>query len=72
VGRQDADTTGLVPLDDRLEILGASSDYLILDAMRAKDSVGIGDEIVFSLNYAALLAVMDSGYVEKRYYGAPN
>jgi predicted amino acid racemase len=71
VGREDADVSGLVPLDDRLEILGASSDYLIVDVTRMDDRLDVGDEIVFSLNYAALLAAMDSEYVEKRYCGAP-
>lgn len=70
VGREDADVSGLQPLDPRLEILGASSDYLIVDVSRAEEDVRVGDEVVFSLNYAALLAAMDSGYVEKRYHGA--
>ena len=70
VGRQDADVPGLRPVDPRLEILGASSDYLVVDVSRAESAVRVGDELVFSLNYAALLAVMDSDYVEKRYRGA--
>ena len=71
LGREDVELTGLDPLDDRLRILGASSDYLIIDATRAKSRLRVGDEVVFALNYAALLAAMDSTYVEKRYHGAP-
>jgi predicted amino acid racemase len=70
VGREDADVSGLVPLDDRLEVLGATSDYLIVDVTRAGDAARVGEAIVFSMNYAALLAAMDSEYVEKRYQGA--
>jgi predicted amino acid racemase len=69
VGREDADVSGLVPLDDRLEVLGASSDYLIVDVTRVGRDVRVGDQLVFSMNYAALLAAMDSEYVEKRYQG---
>jgi len=70
VGREDADVSGLVPLDDRLEVMGASSDYLIVDVTRAEEGARVGDQLVFSMNYAALLAAMDSEYVEKRYQGA--
>jgi predicted amino acid racemase len=57
---------GLTPIDPRLKILGASSDYLVMDVTAAGDSVRVGDRIAFSLNYGALLAVMSSQYVEKR------
>lgn len=69
VGREDVDIDGLVPMDSRLSILGGSSDYLILDVSRARDDIRVGGEILFGLNYAALLAAMDSQYVEKRFRG---
>jgi predicted amino acid racemase len=69
VGREDVDIDGLVPMDSRLSILGGSSDYLILDVSRARDEIRVGGEILFGLNYAALLAAMDSQYVEKRFRG---
>jgi predicted amino acid racemase len=70
VGREDVDVEGLVPLDPRLRVLGASSDYLLVDVTRARGDVRVGDELVFSLSYGALLAAMDSEYVEKRFLGA--
>jgi predicted amino acid racemase len=70
VGREDVDVEGVSPLDSSLRILGASSDYLIVDVSRAKKKIRVGDEIVFGLRYAALLAAMDSQYVEKRFPGA--
>ncbi len=71
LGREDVDVEVLAPRDERLEIIGASSDYLILDVARAGGEIRVGDEIVFSLGYGALLAAMDSEYVEKRFVGAP-
>ena len=67
IGREDVDIEGLIPLDPRLRILGGSSGYVILDVSRAGGSVQVGDEIVFSLNYAALVAAMASPYIEKRH-----
>ncbi len=65
VGRQDILVSGLTPLQP-LEILGSSSDHIILDA---KDiDLKPGDEVPFSLNYGALLSVMTSPYVYKTYF----
>jgi predicted amino acid racemase len=70
VGREDVDVEGIAPRDARLRVLGASSDYLILDATAAGEEIGVGNELTFSLSYGALLAAMDSEYVEKRFRGA--
>jgi predicted amino acid racemase len=69
VGREDVPVDGLVPLEPALAILGASSDYLIVDVTAAAGRVRVGDEISFAPNYAALLALMSSAYVEKRVVG---
>jgi predicted amino acid racemase len=69
VGREDVVVEGLVPVDPRLAILGASSDYLIVDVTAAAGEVGVGSEIGFAPDYAALLALMSSPYVEKRVAG---
>lgn len=66
VGREDVEVEGIAPVDPRLKVLGASSDYLIVDVTGGAGAVRVGDEIAFSLNYAALLAAMTSQYVEKR------
>ena len=47
--------------------VGASSDYLVLDASGATGDIAVADRVVFSLGYGALLAAMDSEYVEKSY-----
>ena len=66
VGREDVDVEGMTPVDPRLAILGASSDYIIVDVSRAEHRVRVGDTLTFALNYSALLAAMTSEYVEKR------
>jgi predicted amino acid racemase len=66
LGRADVDVAGIAPIDSRMTILGASSGYLALDVSAVDTSLRIGDEVAFSLNYSALLAVMSSEYVEKR------
>ena len=66
VGREDVDVEGIAPLDPNLNILGASSGYLILDVSSAADDIRVGDEISFYLNYSALLAAMTSEYVKKQ------
>ena len=65
VGREDVDVNGIVPLDSRLTVLGASSGYLVIDATAAAGSMQVGDTLAFTLNYSALLTAMTSEYVKK-------
>jgi len=41
----------------------------VVDVTEARKDVRVGSELAFALSYAALLAAMDSEYVEKRYRG---
>jgi predicted amino acid racemase len=66
VGREDVDPQGLIACDPGVRVLGASSDCLILDVTDARVETAVGDVIAFFLGYGALLAAMDSVYVEKR------
>ena len=66
VGREDVQVEGLTPLDGRVRIIGASSGYLAADVTGSGGELRVGGQLVFSLNYAALLAVMTSEYVKKR------
>jgi predicted amino acid racemase len=69
IGREDMVLEGIVPLDERLEIIGASSGYLALDVSAARGELKVGDELAFFVSYSALLAAMTSEYVEKRLLG---
>ncbi len=68
VGRQDIDVSGLAPLDSRIEVVGASSDYLVVDTTGAQGVINVGNELVFNLNYSALLRSMTSCYVKKQVF----
>ncbi|MDF2545458.1 MAG: alanine racemase [Anaerosolibacter sp.] len=65
LGRQDVRLEGIMPKDDNVTILGASSDHLILDITDTETIYGLGDIMEFTVNYGALLAAMTSDYVEK-------
>lgn len=63
IGLQDVLVSGLTPRSD-IEILGASSDHIIVDA--SKIELKVGSELKFDLNYGALLSAMTSPYVFKK------
>ena len=65
LGREDVDVAGIVPCEPGVVILGASSDYLVVDVNAAAGPIHVGDELAFIPNYSALLSVMSSEYVEK-------
>lgn len=67
IGQQDAVPTGLTPLNPGVEVLGASSDHLILDVEAMDPPPHVGDAIRFAPNYAATLRLFTSAYVEKEY-----
>ena len=70
IGRQDAPPDGLIPLDPRIQVLGASSDHLVLDVDDLPEPPAIGDAIEFRPGYSAVLALFTSEYVAKEYIGA--
>ncbi|MEN2984639.1 MAG: alanine/ornithine racemase family PLP-dependent enzyme [Dictyoglomaceae bacterium] len=66
MGRQDIDPKGLIPEYSDIEILGANSDYLVVD-LGEHTELKLGDAIAFSLNYSALLQSFTSPFVRKIY-----
>jgi len=69
IGRQDIDHEGLACHDKGVEILGASSDHLIVDLSEAENTYHVGDFLGFSLTYSALLRAFTSKYVDRSYHG---
>ena len=67
LGRQDAPAEGLTPVDSRVEVLGASSDHLVLDVDALPVAPAIGEAIEFRPGYSATLGLCTSPYVEKRF-----
>ena len=65
IGLQDVDIKGCTPIDPKIKILGATSDHLVVRS--TGDILPIGKTVSFKLTYRALLRLMISPYVEKRY-----
>ena len=67
VGRQDVDPDNLYPLDEGVEVLGASSDHLILDVNNSQTQYKVGDVVRFRPSYSTLLRATTSSYVDRIY-----
>ncbi len=67
IGKQDVDTQGLVPIDHGIEIIGKSSDHMIIDVTKSNKKYRVGDIIPFKLKYGGILSAMTSDYVDKTY-----
>lgn len=65
VGKQDTNPDGMTPLNTEADILGASSDHLIMDVSR--EDYKVGDLVDFALDYGALLKLFTSEYVDRSY-----
>lgn len=64
VGRQDVPPGDLTPVDARVEVLGASSDHLVLDVDALPVPPAIGDALEFTPGYSAVLALCTSPYID--------
>ena len=63
-GTQDVAYEYLIPLDENIEIIGASSDHTIIN-LHGSDDYQVGDVVTFKLKYHALLHLYTSRYVKK-------
>ncbi|MCL2203859.1 MAG: alanine/ornithine racemase family PLP-dependent enzyme [Defluviitaleaceae bacterium] len=69
VGRQDTSYEGLASTLPGVDIIGASSDHLMVDVTRTAKPLQVGDTLTFSLSYGAILAGFTSKYVQRSYIG---
>lgn len=67
VGKQDTDIDSMEPVDDKIDILGGSSDHIILDVTKSDTEYKVGDVVRFTLGYGGMLKTATSAYVEKAY-----
>lgn len=65
IGREDVNPESLTAIDQRVGLLGASSDHLIIDIEAMDPTPEVGDKVHFHMGYSALLAAMTSEYVQK-------
>lgn len=66
IGLLDISPDFLIPYDENIEIVGASSDMLVLDMGSTERTYKVGDLVDFRLKYMGALGIMNSNYIEKR------
>jgi len=66
IGLLDISPDFLIPDDENIKILGASSDMLVIDLGEQQPGYKVGDLVSFSLRYMGALGVMNSKYIDKR------
>jgi predicted amino acid racemase len=66
IGLLDVDPKFLIADDGELEILGASSDMLVINLGKNPLEYKMGDLIKFRLKYMGALAILNSDYIEKK------
>lgn len=65
VGQLDTQVEGLRPENRAFRIAGASSDITVVNIGDEPNGLGVGDSIRFHLDYAAMLRLMGSKYIER-------
>jgi len=66
IGTLDISVDYLIPEDDSIEIVSASSDMLVVDLGAKSPDYKVGDELSFQLKYMGALSLLNSDYIEKR------
>ncbi len=67
IGKQDIDLGSMTPCDEKIEIMGGSSDHIILDVTHTDKEYKVGDVVSFELGYGGMLKAATSAYVEREY-----
>lgn len=67
VGKQDTELDSMTPIDEKIEIMGGSSDHIILDITNCNREYKVGDKVGFRLGYSGMLRVTTSRYVKRLY-----
>lgn len=66
LGKQDVNVNGMTPVNEKIIVLGGSSDHIILDVTDSQEEYKVGDIVDFNLNYSAILTLMTSNYINRR------
>lgn len=65
VGLLDVESAHLTPVDSTIDIVGASSDMLVIDLKENSKNLKVGNFIEFEMDYMGILRLMNSNYIEK-------
>lgn len=66
IGLLDISPEYLIPEDNEISVIGASSDMIVLDLGEKEQSYSVGDMVSFRLKYMGALGIFNSDYIEKR------
>ncbi|MCB0699088.1 MAG: alanine/ornithine racemase family PLP-dependent enzyme [Chitinophagales bacterium] len=66
LGLLDIESTHLKPTDDKIELVGESSDMIVVDLGTNPKKYKVGDLLEFNMTYMGILRVMNSVYVTKK------
>ncbi len=66
VGLLDVSANFLIPEDEKITVVGASSDMLVIDIGESDRNYKVGDIVSFKLKYMGALGLLNSDYIEKR------
>ena len=66
LGLLDIESDHLTPINEHVELVGESSDMIVVDLGENKDGFKVGDLLEFEMTYMGTLRVMHSDYVEKK------
>ncbi len=66
VGLLDVEQEHMAPADKDIEIVGASSDMIVVDLKNNRKKYRVGDLLEFKLDYMGTLKILNSKYVDKR------
>lgn len=65
VGILDVDPKYLYPVDSDIQVVGASSDMIVIEIPKKSKIYKIGQHIKFNLKYMGALSLMNSKYIDK-------
>ncbi len=65
IGLLDVSPDYLLPDDEQIEVVNASSDMLIVDLASNENGYKVGDKLTFSLKYMGALSLLNSDYIHK-------
>ena len=60
-----SDPEFLIPIDNYMKVVGASSDMIVIDLGENNRGLKVGDMLEFKLKYMGALRVFNSEYIEK-------
>lgn len=66
LGLLDIELEHITPVDSTMNLVGASSDMIVIDLTNNPNRIKVGDLIPFQMDYMGVLRIMNSEYVEKR------